>query len=301
MYGFEDEEKTRDKTNDVEDNNFIPTNTKQKYTNYKNTNIETIESKISEESSNENQKIYINEESESNKSINKKIPERGIPLNIKEINESYFINKLKKKFVNKKGHKQNKKKAYNQYKTPNSQYNININNFSPFQMNQMNIQGQNYNSNNYMNNNYMQNNQNMNKNNQIRFNNYGINNNMNMNNFNQNQNIPPQQNMAAMQQVLLSMQNMNLNRNMNNQNRYNMNMMNNMNNSNNMQNQNQNFRINGINLPFPDLIGNGNSDNQEEIRIIRIIRQNTENGQKVTKVQYKTTLVKNDKKKINKK
>ena len=107
--------------------------------------------------------------------------------------------------------------------------------------------------------------------------------------------------MAAMQQVLLSMQNMNLNRNMNNQNRYNMNMMNNMNNSNNMQNQNQNFRINGINLPFPDLIGNGNSDNQEEIRIIRIIRQNTENGQKVTKVQYKTTLVKNDKKKINKK
>ena len=33
MYGFEDEEKTRDKTNDVEDNNFIPTNIKQKYTN----------------------------------------------------------------------------------------------------------------------------------------------------------------------------------------------------------------------------------------------------------------------------
>ena len=299
MCDFEKEnEETQEQTYNIEDNynqdNQYQIYTKPNCKNIENQKIELNESKISEESSKENEKLFI--DTESNKSIKQNIPERGILINVNEINENFHINKLKKKYVNKKDHKQNKKKAYNQYKSPNNQYNININNFSPFQMNQMNIQGQNYNSNNYMNNNFMQNNQNMNNNNQMRFNNYGMNNNMNMNNFNQN--IPPQQNMASMQQMLYSMQNMNLNGNINNQNRYNMNMMNNMNNSNNMQNQNQNFRINDINLPYSDLDGIDNSNNQKEIKKTIITREKTVNGQKVTKVEYKIKLVNNDKKKM---
>ena len=306
MIDYENENEnaqTQDHTDDIEDN-YIQANhyhicKKPNFMNIKNQKIETNKSKISEDNSNENEKIYIDDKTESNKS---NIPERGIPLNIKEINDSYFINKLKKKYVNKKDHKQNKRKAYNQYKSPNNQYNININNFSPFQMNQMNIQGQNYNSNNYMNNNFMQNNQNMNNNNQMRFNNYGMNNNnVNMNNFNQN--IPPQQNMASMQQMMYSMRNMNLNRNINNQNRNNINMMNNMNNSNNMQNQNQNqnLGINGINLPYANFMRIDNPNNQKEVKFIEITREKTENGQKVKKVEYKIKYVKNDNKKMNKK
>ena len=302
MYEGEIEnEQTQDHTDNIEENysqaNHYQICKKPNCINIKNPKIEIDGRKISEESSNENEKnIYLEEKTESNKSIKQNIPERGIPINVKEINENFVINRLKKKYVNKKDHKQNKKKAYNQYKSPNNQYNININNFSPFQMN---IQGQNYNSNNYINNNFMQNNQNINNNNQMRFNNLGMNNNNKMNNFNQI--IPPQQNMASMQQMMYSMRNMNLNRNINNQNRYNMNMMNNMNNSNNIQNQNQNFRINGINLPLEDLDGIGNLNNQKEIKKTIITREKTANGQKVTKVEYKIKLVKNDKKKMNKK
>jgi len=305
MFELENNEnfQTRDQTDDCKN--------KKQNINYIETNKEINEIKSSEEDSNNSGKVLIYDRQKSNKEIKKELPKRGIPINIKEINQSYEMNKLNKKFANQKNHKQKKRKALNQCRMPINQYNMNLINqghcnILPFQMNQMNNQNQSYNPNNYFNNSNIQNMQYMNNNNQIGDNNYGMYNNMNMNNFNQN--MPPRQNMAAMQQMLLNMKNMNLNgnynnmnMNMNNQNRYPMNTMNNMYNTNYMQNQNQNFgNNNGINLPFTNIFGNYDANNKEEM-FVRIIKENTGNGQKVTKIKVKRNYIKNDKNTKNKK
>ena len=285
------------------------------HNNYKNKG-KLNDSESSKNNSDENNILYS-----SGKSSEKEIPKakRGIPLDTKKINQTFNINRLKKINMNKVNHKKNKKNAMDQYKPPKNKMIFNYfcpnnnNNISPIMMNQMNNQSQFQNNpNNFANNNFIPNNQfmnNINRNNQMSQmmnNNFGMNNtmnmNMNMNNFNQRQ--AQSQNIPQMQQMNMAMQNMNLNRNnnmnninMNNQNRFQMNMMNNFNNFNNMNNnmQNQNIRFNGINLGIPLFFGNNNSNNQEEIRITRIIRETTEKGQKVTRYNYKTSFVKNDK------
>ena len=285
------------------------------HNNYKNKG-KLNDSESSKNNSDENNILYS-----SGKSSEKEIPKakRGIPLDTKKINQTFNINRLKKINVNKVNHKKNKKNAMDQYKPPKNKMIFNYfcpnnnNNISPIMMNQMNNQSQFQNNpNNFANNNFIPNNQfmnNINRNNQMSQmmnNNFGMNNtmnmNMNMNNYNQRQ--AQSQNIPQMQQMNMAMQNMNLNRNnnmnninMNNQNRFQMNMMNNFNNFNNMNNnmQNQNIRFNGINLGIPLLFGNNNSNNQEEIRITRIVRETTEKGQKVTRYNYKTSFVKNDK------
>ena len=285
------------------------------HNNYKNKG-KLNDSESSKNNSDENNILYS-----SGKSSEKEIPKakRGIPLDTKKINQTFNINRLKKINMNKVNHKKNKKNAMDQYKPPKNKMIFNYfcpnnnNNISPIMMNQMNNQSQFQNNpNNFANNNFIQNNQfmnNINRNNQMSQmmnNNFGMNNtmnmNMNMNNFNQRQ--AQSQNIPQMQQMNMAMQNMNLNRNnnmnninMNNQNRFQMNMMNNFNNFNNMNNnmQNQNIRFNGINLGIPLFFGNNNSNNQEEIRITRIVRETTEKGQKVTRYNYKTSFVKNDK------
>ena len=285
------------------------------HNNYKNKG-KLNESESSKNNSDENNILYS-----SGKSSEKEIPKakRGIPLDTKKINQTFNINRLKKINMNKVNHKKNKKNAMDQYKPPKNKMIFNYfcpnnnNNISPIMMNQMNNQSQFQNNpNNFANNNFIPNNQfmnNINRNNQMSQmmnNNFGMNNtmnmNMNMNNYNQRQ--AQSQNIPQMQQMNMAMQNMNLNRNnnmnninMNNQNRFQMNMMNNFNNFNNMNNnmQNQNIRFNGINLGIPLFFGNNNSNNQEEIRITRIVRETTEKGQKVTRYNYKTSFVKNDK------
>jgi hypothetical protein len=285
------------------------------HNNYKNKG-KLNDSESSKNNSDENNILYS-----SGKSSEKEIPKakRGIPLDTKKINQTFNINRLKKINMNKINHKKNKKNAMDQYKPPKNKMIFNYfcpnnnNNISPIMMNQMNNQSQFQNNpNNFANNNFIPNNQfmnNINRNNQMSQmmnNNFGMNNtmnmNMNMNNYNQRQ--AQSQNIPQMQQMNMAMQNMNLNRNnnmnninMNNQNRFQMNMMNNFNNFNNMNNnmQNQNIRFNGINLGIPLLFGNNNSNNQEEIRITRIVRETTEKGQKVTRYNYKTSFVKNDK------
>ena len=285
------------------------------HNNYKNKG-KLNDSESSKNNSDENNILYS-----SGKSSEKEIPKakRGIPLDTKKINQTFNINRLKKINMNKVNHKKNKKNAMDQYKPPKNKMIFNYfcpnnnNNISPIMMNQMNNQSQFQNNpNNFANNNFIQNNQfmnNINRNNQMSQmmnNNFGMNNtmnmNMNMNNYNQRQ--AQSQNIPQMQQMNMAMQNMNLNRNnnmnninMNNQNRFRMNMMNNFNNFNNMNNnmQNQNIRFNGINLGIPLFFGNNNSNNQEEIRITRIVRETTEKGQKVTRYNYKTSFVKNDK------
>lgn len=285
------------------------------HNNYKNKG-KLNDSESSKNNSDENNILYS-----SGKSSEKEIPKakRGIPLDTKKINQTFNINRLKKINMNKVNHKKNKKNAMDQYKPPKNKMIFNYfcpnnnNNISPIMMNQMNNQSQFQNNpNNFANNNFIPNNQfmnNINRNNQMSQmmnNNFGMNNtmnmNMNMNNFNQRQ--AQSQNIPQMQQMNMAMQNMNLNRNnnmnninMNNQNRFQMNMMNNFNNFNNMNNnmQNQNIRFNGINLGIPLFFGNNNSNNQEEIRITRIVRETTEKGQKVTRYNYKTSFVKNDK------
>ena len=285
------------------------------HNNYKNKG-KLNDSESSKNNSDENNILYSN-----GKSSEKEIPKakRGIPLDTKKINQTFNINRLKKINMNKINHKKNKKNAMDQYKPPKNKMIFNYfcpnnnNNISPIMMNQMNNQSQFQNNpNNFANNNFIPNNQfmnNINRNNQMSQmmnNNFGMNNtmnmNMNMNNYNQRQ--AQSQNIPQMQQMNMAMQNMNLNRNnnmnninMNNQNRFQMNMMNNFNNFNNMNNnmQNQNIRFNGINLGIPLFFGNNNSNNQEEIRITRIVRETTEKGQKVTRYNYKTSFVKNDK------
>ena len=285
------------------------------HNNYKNKG-KLNDSESSKNNSDENNILYS-----SGESSEKEIPKakRGIPLDTKKINQTFNINRLKKINMNKVNHKKNKKNAMDQYKPPKNKMIFNYfcpnnnNNISPIMMNQMNNQSQFQNNpNNFANNNFIQNNQfmnNINRNNQMSQmmnNNFGMNNtmnmNMNMNNYNQRQ--AQSQNIPQMQQMNMAMQNMNLNRNnnmnninMNNQNRFQMNMMNNYNNFNNMNNnmQNQNIRFNGINLGIPLFFGNNNSNNQEEIRITRIVRETTEKGQKVTRYNYKTSFVKNDK------
>ena len=285
------------------------------HNNYKNKG-KLNDSESSKNNSDENNILYS-----SGKSSEKEIPKakRGIPLDTKKINQTFNINRLKKINMNKVNHKKNKKNAMDQYKPPKNKMIFNYfcpnnnNNISPIMMNQMNNQSQFQNNpNNFANNNFIQNNQfmnNINRNNQMSQmmnNNFGMNNtmnmNMSMNNYNQRQ--AQSQNIPQMQQMNMAMQNMNLNRNnnmnninMNNQNRFQMNMMNNFNNFNNMNNnmQNQNIRFNGINLGIPLFFGNNNSNNQEEIRITRIVRETTEKGQKVTRYNYKTSFVKNDK------
>lgn len=285
------------------------------HNNYKNKG-KLNDSESSKNNSDENNILYS-----SGKSSEKEIPKakRGIPLDTKKINQTFNINRLKKINMNKVNHKKNKKNAMDQYKPPKNKMIFNYfcpnnnNNISPIMMNQMNNQSQFQNNpNNFANNNFIPNNQFMNsinRNNQMSQmmnNNFGMNNtmnmNMNMNNYNQRQ--AQSQNIPQMQQMNMAMQNMNLNRNnnmnninMNNQNRFQMNMMNNFNNFNNMNNnmQNQNIRFNGINLGIPLFFGNNNSNNQEEIRITRIVRETTEKGQKVTRYNYKTSFVKNDK------
>lgn len=145
-------------------------------------------------------------------------------------------------------------------------------------------------------------------NNIINNNNNGFNNINNGNNFNNNNNIfgnCNNINPILLQQLL----NMNLNgnndmNNMNNRNinQFNNNMMNNninnylMNLLSNMNNNNiQNNNSNPINLNLLSFLGNNLKNNQEEISIIRTIRENTDKGQKIYKLKYSTSLVKNNK------
>ena len=97
-----------------------------------------------------------------------------------------------------------------------------------------------------------------------------------MNNFN---NINP----LLLQQFLCAIGSGN-----NNANEYLMKMLNDINKANNMQTQN-----NGINLNLLPFL---NTNNPEEICIIKTIRENTEKGQKIYKVKYSTSLVQNNNK-----
>jgi hypothetical protein len=258
-----------------------------------------------------NTNIYKEEKKENTK---KNQIEINISIPIGKINFDYRIKILRKKYVNQKNHKKIKNKAFNQYKPTNNKFlnnpfvpNIiysgysipnpyfggpviknNNNNFNN------NIQGPNQYFNNNMNNfQYGQQKQFVNNNNQImgnnftnnRNNNNGFNNgNTNFNNFNQNNmnnfnNINP----LLLQQFLCAIGSGN-----NNANEYLMKMLNDINKANNMQNQN-----NGINLNLLPFL---NTNNPEEICIIKTIRENTEKGQKIYKVKYSTSLVQNNNK-----
>lgn len=275
--------------------------------------------KLSKPSAN-NIPIY-KEEKKENTTINKN--EINIPINIinesisipiGKINLDYRIKILRKKYVNQKNHKKIKNKAFNQYKPTNNKFinnpfvpNITYSGYSipnpyfggPVIKNNNNnfnnnIQGPNQYFNNNMNNfQYGQQKQFVNNNNQImgnnftnnRNNNNGFNNgNTNFNNFNQNNmnnfnNINP----LLLQQFLCAIGSGN-----NNANEYLMKMLNDINKANNMQNQN-----NGINLNLLPFL---NTNNPEEICIIKTIRENTEKGQKIYKVKYSTSLVQNNNK-----
>ena len=74
-------------------------------------------------------------------------------------------------------------------------------------------------------------------------------------------------------------------------NEYLMNFINSMNKGNNPQNQND------INLNLMPFLMNNNKNNQEEISIIRTIKENTDKGQKIYKLKYSTSMVKNNKNK----
>ena len=220
----------------------------------------------------------------------------------------------KEKIQRQKNHKKIKNKAFNQYKPTNNKFinnpfvpNITYSGYSipnpyfggPVIKNNNNnfnnnIQGPNQYFNNNMNNfQYGQQKQFVNNNNQImgnnftnnRNNNNGFNNgNTNFNNFNQNNmnnfnNINP----LLLQQFLCAIGSGN-----NNANEYLMKMLNDINKANNMQNQN-----NGINLNLLPFL---NTNNPEEICIIKTIRENTEKGQKIYKVKYSTSLVQNNNK-----
>ena len=82
---------------------------------------------------------------------------------------------------------------------------------------------------------------------------------------------------------------------MNNPNEYLINMLNSMNKGNNPQAQND------INLNLMPFLMNNNKNNQEEISIIRTIKENTAKGQKIYKLKYSTSFVKNSKNKNYKK
>ena len=253
-----------------------------------------------------NTNIYKEEKKENTK---KNQIEINISIPIGKINFDYRIKILRKKYVNQKNHKKIKNKAFNQYKPTNNKFlnnpfvpNITYSGYSipnpyfggPVIKNNNNnfnnnIQGPNQYFNNNMNNfQYGQQKQFVNNNNQImgnnftnnRNNNNGFNNgNTNFNNFNQNNmnnfnNINP----LLLQQFLCAIGSGN-----NNANEYLMKMLNDINKANNMQNQN-----NGINLNLLPFL---NTNNPEEICIIKTIRENTEKGQKIYKVKYSTSLV----------
>jgi hypothetical protein len=289
----------------MEHNHEIPTN-------------DCTEEELKEPQSNEllkpsakNTNIYKEEKKENTK---KNQIEINISIPIGKINFDYRIKILRKKYVNQKNHKKIKNKAFNQYKPPNNKFlnnpfvpNITYSGYSipnpyfggPVIKNNNNnfnnnIQGPNQYFNNNMNNfQYGQQKQFVNNNNQImgnnftnnRNNNNGFNNgNTNFNNFNQNNmnnfnNINP----LLLQQFLCAIGSGN-----NNANEYLMKMLNDINKANNMQNQN-----NGINLNLLPFL---NTNNPEEICIIKTIRENTEKGQKIYKVKYSTSLVQNNNK-----
>ena len=258
-----------------------------------------------------NTDIYKEEKKENTK---KNQIEINISIPIGKINFDYRIKILRKKYVNQKNHKKIKNKAFNQYKPTNNKFlnnpfvpNITYSGYSipnpyfggPVIKNNNNnfnnnIQGPNQYFNNNMNNfQYGQQKQFVNNNNQImgnnftnnRNNNNGFNNgNTNFNNFNQNNmnnfnNINP----LLLQQFLCAIGSGN-----NNANEYLMKMLNDINKANNMQTQN-----NGINLNLLPFL---NTNNPEEICIIKTIRENTEKGQKIYKVKYSTSLVQNNNK-----
>lgn len=289
----------------MEHNHEIPTN-------------DCTEEELKEPQSNEllkpsakNTNIYKEEKKENTK---KNQIEINISIPIGKINFDYRIKILRKKYVNQKNHKKIKNKAFNQYKPTNNKFinnpfvpNITYSGYSipnpyfggPVIKNNNNnfnnnIQGPNQYFNNNMNNfQYGQQKQFVNNNNQImgnnftnnRNNNNGFNNgNTNFNNFNQNNmnnfnNINP----LLLQQFLCAIGSGN-----NNANEYLMKMLNDINKANNMQNQN-----NGINLNLLPFL---NTNNPEEICIIKTIRENTEKGQKIYKVKYSTSLVQNNNK-----
>ena len=282
----------------------------------KNKNNEKIKSEKTEEFIKPVEKLLIKEgdkyieETCENKEIEKN-EEPIIPLDIKAINTSAHMNNLKKINMNKKNHKKKKIRAINQYNPPqNIQFNPNPINYPkfpiPYSQNRNNIINNNPQFMNYkfgQNNQYMKNNNNqlinnnfgLNMNNNRNNNGFNVNNNFNnfnqnMNNMNNNMNNP--NNMQLMQQLLFAMNNMKGNNPSMNNNELIMNMINKINQqNNNLQNQN-----NGLNLNFLPFLVNNNKNNQEEISIIRTIRENTDKGQKIYKVKVSTSMVKNDKK-----
>ena len=141
------------------------------------------------------------------------------------------------------------------------------------------------------------NNMNKNMNNNNGFNNF--NNNSPNNMFNNLNNLNP----MLIQQLLNLSLNGNNGMNNSNRNQYNNNMMNNningyiLNLLNNMNNNGNNMQnsYNGMNFNLLPFLGNNLKNNQEEISIIRTIKENTEKGQKIYKLKYSTSLVKNNK------
>ena len=253
----------------------------------------------------------INEEKKTDEVV-KKQEEPGIYMDIKAINTSAHINRLKKIYMNKKNYKKNKMRALNQYNPPsNIKFNPNPISYPkfpiPYSHNRNNIINNNPQFMNYklgQNNQYIKNNNNqlinnnfgINMNNNNNRNNNGFNGNNNFNNFNQgmnnmNNNMNNPNNMQLIQQIFLAMNNMKGNNpSMNNE--LLMNILNKINQqNNNLQNQN-----NGLNLNLLPFLVNNNKNNQEEISIIRTIRENTDKGQKIYKVKVSTSMVKNDKK-----
>jgi hypothetical protein len=166
--------------------------------------------------------------------------------------------------------KNNNNNFNNNIQGPNQYFNNNMNNFQYGQQKQF------VNNNNQI----MGNNFTNNRNNNNGFNNGNTNfNNFNQNNMNNFNNINP----LLLQQFLCAIGSGN-----NNANEYLMKMLNDINKANNMQNQN-----NGINLNLLPFL---NTNNPEEICIIKTIRENTEKGQKIYKVKYSTSLVQNNNK-----
>ena len=166
--------------------------------------------------------------------------------------------------------KNNNNNFNNNIQGPNQYFNNNMNNFQYGQQKQF------VNNNNQI----MGNNFTNNRNNNNGFNNGNTNfNNFNQNNMNNFNNINP----LLLQQFLCAIGSGN-----NNANEYLMKMLNDINKANNMQTQN-----NGINLNLLPFL---NTNNPEEICIIKTIRENTEKGQKIYKVKYSTSLVQNNNK-----
>jgi len=302
-------------------NDSIQYQTEDSVLNYKENKIHLDKNKINEKIKSEKKEEFIQPEEkllikEDGKYIEKtcnkveeekKSEEPMIPLDIKAINISAHINRLKKINMNKKNHKKKKIRAINQYNPPqNIQFNPNPINYPkfpiPYSQNRNNIINNNQQFMNYkfgQNSQYMKNNNNQLINNNFGLNmnnnrnNNGFNVNNNFNNFNQNiNNMNNPNNMQLMQQLLFAMNNMKGNNPSMNNNELLMNMLNKINQqNNNIQNQNNSLNLNL--LPF---LVNNNKDNQEEISIIRTIRENTDKGQKIYKVKVSTSMVKNDKK-----